>query len=103
MRKIQVRIIDKDINGLFVGNEYTGLEYTKKDMGLMVDDLLATYKSLSLASSATKNRDEILTELIQKTLVRCYSSRPLEGGPLTPEEVREAVRIVQKSCRKGWF
>jgi len=101
MRTIEVRTIDEDINALYVDDEFTGLQYTKRDINLMIDDLLATQSSLP--ASARRSRDELLTELVQRTLANCVSNQPLRNGSLTSDELREAVRLVAKSCKKGWF
>jgi len=101
MRTIEVRTIDGDINALYVDDQFTGLQYTKRDINLMIDDLLATQSSLP--TSVRRSRDELLTELVQRTLANCVSNRPLRNGSLTSDELREAVRLVAKSCKKGWF
>ena len=100
MRNIEIRTVDEDIKALYVDDEYTGLVYTKDEINAMLDDLIATQAS---SSNIARSRSELLTELVTKSLASCYSDYPLDGGPLTPDELKEAARIVGKSCKKGWF
>lgn len=101
MRKIKVQTIDDDIKGIFVDGEFTGFSFTKIETNLMLDDLIATQASARITPK--RSRDELIIELVRKTLDRCYASRPLEGGPLMGNEFAEAVSLVTKSCKKGWF
>lgn len=98
MRKIELRTLDGDIQGLFVDGEYAGLNYTKKDMNAMLDDLAATS-----ALSKPRSRGDLMAELVTRTLAKCHESHALPEGPLTPGEVSEVIRRVEKSCKKGWF
>lgn len=100
MRKVEVRTIDEDIKVVYVEDEYTGLNYTKNDINAMLDDLLATQV---LSSKTARSRSDLLTELITKTVASCYPNNPLDGGPLKPDELSEVIRVVSKSCKKGWF
>lgn len=100
MRKMDLRTVDGDIKALHVGGEYSGLNFTKRDVNAMVDDLMATS---SLPGGKPRSRGDLMAELVTRTLARCGEGHPLPGGPLTPEELREAIRLVEKSCRKGWF
>lgn len=93
MRNIEIRTVE-DIKVVFVDDENTGLDYTKKDINEMLDDLMTT---------SARSRNDLLTELITKSMARTYSSHPLEDGPLTPDELSEVIRVVGKSCKKGWF
>lgn len=90
MRSITLKSVE-DIHAVWVGEDYTGLQYTKDEMNAMLDDLVRSYKS-------TKSRQEILTTLIQKSLAR--AARDFEDGPLTPAEIAEIVRLVEKSCKR---
>ena len=100
MRKMELRTVDGDIKALHAGGEYTGLNFTKRDVNAMVDDLVATS---SLSGTKPRSRVDLMEELVTRTLARCAESHPLTEGPLTPEELREAIRLVGKSCKKGWF
>lgn len=91
MRAIEVRKVE-DIHAVWVADEYTGLQFTKTELNLMLDDLMASYRS-------TRTREDLLSELVQKSLVR--AARSFEEGPLTPEEVKEVIRLVGKSCGRG--
>jgi hypothetical protein len=99
MRKIEIRILE-GIYLLYVDDEYTGIEYTKRDMNAMLDDLEATY---ALSDKAVIGRNGLMADLIARSLRRCYSNRPLEDGPLTPDELTEALRLIKKSIKRGWF
>jgi|SRR5581483_82558 len=101
MRKIEVRTIDNDIKGVFVDDEFTGFNFTKAETNLMLDDLITTQASAGIAPK--RGRTDLITELVSKTLDRCYASRPLQGGPLAANELAAAVSLVAKSCKKGWF
>ncbi len=101
MRQVEVRTIDEDIKGVFVDGEYTGFSYTKKDINLMLDDLIATQQRLP--SAQRKSIDQLLQELVTKTLARCYSNHPLEGGSVAGQDLATAISLVAKSCKKGWF
>lgn len=100
MRKIEIRTIDKDIKLVYVDDEYTGLNYLKRDMNAMLDELVRTQAA---TLSGTRSRSELLAELVSRSLSRCNDTNPLAGGPLTPEELAEAARLVGKSCKRGWF
>lgn len=100
MRNIEIRTVDDDIKGVYVDDEYAGLYYTKNEINAMLDDLMATQ---ALSSKTARSRSDLLTELVTRSLADCYSDYPLEGGPLTPDELNEAARRVGKSCKKGWF
>ena len=101
MRKIEVRTIDDDIKGVFVNGEFTGFNFTKVETNLMLDDLITT--QASARSTPKRSRDDLIAELVSKTLDRCHASRPLEGGPLAGHELAAAVSLVAKACKKGWF
>jgi hypothetical protein len=101
MRQIEVRTIDEDIKGVFVEGEFTGFSFTKAQTNLMLDDLIATQASARITPK--RSRNELMTELVSKTLGRCYAGRPLEGGQLKADELAAAVSLVTKSCKKGWF
>jgi hypothetical protein len=91
MRKIELKNVD-DLYAVWVDDEGTGVDYSKTEMNLMLDDLVATYQS-------TRSRDDLLAELIQKTLNG--AGRRFVDGPLTPDEVAEIVRLVGKSVKNG--
>ena len=93
MRAIEVKKVE-DIHAVWVAGEYTGLQYTKAEMNLMLDDLASNSRS-------GNSRNDILAELIQRTLAR--ADKYFEDGPLTPDEIREIIRLVAKSCKRGWF
>lgn len=101
MRQVEVRTIDADIEGVFVDGEFTGFSFTKAEANLMLDDLMTTQASARITPK--RGRNEMMTELVNKTLGRCYAGRPLEGGPLAGTELAMAVSLVAKSCKKGWF
>jgi hypothetical protein len=99
MRRIELWTVE-DINVLTVDGKNIGFDFTKAETNLMLDDLVATQKSLA---SGRRSRDELLRELVTKTLEHCYARCPLDGGRLTAEETSEAIRLVAKACKKGWF
>jgi hypothetical protein len=101
MRQIEVRTIDDDIAGVFVDGEFTGFSFTKAQTNLMLDDLIATQASSGITPK--RSRNELIAQLVSKTLDRCHASRPLENGPLVGNELAMAVSLVTKSCKKGWF
>ena len=101
MRQIEVRTVDEDIKGVFVDGEFTGFSFTKVQTNLMLDDLIATQASTRITPK--RSRNDLITELVSKTLSRCYAGRPLEGGPLEGSELALAISLVTKSCKKGWF
>jgi hypothetical protein len=101
MRQIEVRTIDEDIKGVFVDGEFTGFSFTKVETNLMLDDLIATQATARIMPK--RSRNELITELVSRTLNRCYADRPLEGGPLLANELAVAISLVTKSCKKGWF
>jgi hypothetical protein len=90
MRKIELQTVE-DIHVLYVDGEPTSLQYTKDDMNFMLDDLALSFPS--------KSRDDILTELVQRSSAKAN----LLDGPLTGDELRTAVKLVRKSCKTGWF
>jgi hypothetical protein len=90
MRKIELRTVE-DIHVLYVDGEPTSLQYTKNDMNFMLDDLALSFPS--------RSRDDILTELIQRSSAKAN----LMDGPLTGDELKTAVNLVRKSCKTGWF
>jgi hypothetical protein len=90
MRKIELRTVE-DINVVYVNGEPTNIQYTKNDMNFMLDDLAVSFPS--------RSRNDILTELIQKTSAKAN----LLDGPLTGDELKTAVKLVSKSCKTGWF
>ena len=100
MRKMELRTVDGDIKALHVDGDYSGLNFTKRDVNAMLDDLAATSSS---SGAKPRSRGDLMAELVTRTLARCGESHPLTDGPLTPEELREAIRLVEKSCKKGWF
>lgn len=87
MRKIELQ----DINVLYVDGEPTNIQYTKDDMNFMLDDVALSFPS--------RSRDDILTELIQRSSAKAN----LLDGPLTGDELKTAVGLVRKSCKTGWF
>jgi hypothetical protein len=101
MRQVEVRTIDGDIKAVFVDGEYTGFSFTKVQTNLMLDDLIATQASARI--TPRRSRNDLITELVSKTLGRCYAGHPLEGGPLQGNELAVAISLVTKSCKKGWF
>ena len=101
MRQIEVRTIDDDIKGVFVDGEFTGFSFTKIETNLMLDELAATQASSRVTPK--RSRNELLAELISKTLDRCYRSHPPDGGPLAGNELASAISLVTKACKKGWF
>ena len=101
MRQIEVRTVDQDLKGLFVQGDFTGLSFTKKDINPMVDELIATQTRTGAVPKRTRN--ELLTELVMKSLDRCYRTHPLDGGPLQHPELSTAASLVAAACRKGWF
>jgi hypothetical protein len=101
MRQIELRTIDDDIKAIFVDGEFTGFSFTKTDTNLMLDELLATQASSRVTPK--RSRNELLAELIGKTLDRCYHSHPTDGGPLVGNELASAISLVTKACKKGWF
>jgi hypothetical protein len=101
MRQIEVRTIDDNIKGVFVDGEFTGFSFTKTDTNLMLDELVATQASSRVTPK--RNRNELLAELIGKTLDRCYHSHQPDGGPLVGNELASAISLVTKACKKGWF
>ena len=90
MRKIELQTVE-DINVLYVDGEPTSLQYTKSDMNVMLDDLAASFPS--------RSRNDILTELVQRSSAKAN----LPDGPLTGDELKKAVNLVSKSCKTGWF
>jgi hypothetical protein len=96
MRKIELRIMDKDLNLIYVNDEFTGMSYLKKDLNAMLDELTRSPYN-------TRSRDSLLAELLTKSMSKYYASYPLDDGPLTREELDEVIRIVGKSIKKGWF
>jgi hypothetical protein len=101
MRQVEVRTIDEDIKAVFVGGEYTGFNFTKAQTNLMLDDLIATQASARI--TPRRSRNDLIMELVSKTLSRCYADHPLEGGPLQGDELAVAISLVAKSCKTGWF
>jgi hypothetical protein len=101
MRQIELRTIDDDIKAVFVDGEFTGFSFTKTETNLMLDELVATQASSRVTPK--RSRNELLAELISKTLDRCHDSRPLDGGPLVGNELTSAISLVTKACKKGWF
>jgi hypothetical protein len=101
MRQIEVRTVDQDLKGLFVQGDFTGLSFTKKDINLILDELIATQTRTGAAPKRTRN--ELLTELVMRSLDRCYRTHPLDGGPLQHPELSTAASLVAAACRKGWF
>ena len=101
MRKVELRTIDGDLRGLFVQGDYTGLSFTKKDVNLMLDDLVATQSRTGAVPNRT--RSDFLTELVTKSLERCYRNYPLKDGPLQGAELSKAASLVGAACKKGWF
>lgn len=101
MRKVELRTIDGDLRGLFVQGDFTGLSFTKKDINLMLDDLMSTQARTRAVPKRT--RSELLAELVTKSLERCYRNYPLEGGPLQSPELLVAASLVAASCKKSWF
>jgi hypothetical protein len=100
MRKIEVRTIDDDLKGVFVDGEFSGFAFTKTETNSMLDDLIASRAS---ARAPKRSRGDLITELVSRTLDRCYAGHPLEGGPLAGSELAAAVSLVAKACKKGWF
>lgn len=90
MRKIELQTVE-DIHVLYVDGEPTNIQYTKDDMNFMLDDLALSFPS--------RSRDDILTELIQRSSEKAN----LLDGPLTGDELKTAVKLVRKSCKTGWF
>ena len=60
-------------------------------LGMSLDDLALSFPS--------RSRDDILTELIQRSSAKAH----LPDGPLTGDELKTAVKLVRKSCKTGWF
>jgi hypothetical protein len=60
-------------------------------MNFMLDDLAASFPS--------RSRDDILTELIQRSSAKAN----LLDGPFSDDELKTAVSLVRKSCKTGWF
>lgn len=100
MRSVNLQVIDGDLQGLFVDDTYTGLEFTKADINYMLDDLIATQRE---HNAPERSRSNILAELVAKTLARCEQSHPLPDGPMTDHERNYAVLLVAKACKRGWF
>ena len=101
MRQIELRTIDDDIKAVFVDGEFTGFSFTKVDTNLMLDELVVTQASSRVTPK--RSRNELLAELVTKTLDRCYHSHPPDGGPLVGNELASVISLVTKACKKGWF
>jgi hypothetical protein len=95
MRRIELKVVE-DINAVFIDSQNTGLQYTKAEMNAMLDDLLSSSRS-------GRTRDDVLAELVGRTLGAAQKKWRLTEGAPTSEEVQEIVRVVGKSIKKGWF